>query len=250
MDIAVDQSQVMLLLLAAGLLVWLAAVLWIVVAAFRSSLLWGVVLVVLTPLYVIYALLEWRQPGVRYAFLVSVLGLLLAAVGWYGGAGRSVMASLDRIGAVLPPEMRSEVEEVAERLPTAVPPDEPLPNQAAVPKDPEILKVDPLEEIYQIPPAPPLPPQPEQAVQPPSRPVLAWRKVPVGSLRGYLGSRARLVLRDGRTVEGMLMPGADESLMVEQQQGTGRVAYEYLLNQIRSAEVLTPSAPVRSGGGS
>jgi hypothetical protein len=243
MDIAVDQSQVMLVLLAAGLLVWLAAVLWIVVAAFRTSLVWGVLLVVLTPLYLIYALLEWSRPGVRYAFLVSVLGLLMAGAGWYGGAGRVVLAELDRLGDVVDPALRSQVEQAARRIPTAVPPDEPLPNEAQVPDDPEILAVDPLDEAYQIPPAQPLPPVPENAVEPPPARGFTWRRVGPGLLRGYLGSRVRIELRDGRRVEGLLMPGADESIMVEVQQGTGRIGYEYLLSQIRSAEVFVPVTP-------
>ncbi len=247
MEVAVDQSQVILLLFAAGLLVWLAAVLWIVVAAFRSSLVWGVLLVVLTPLYLVYALLEWRQAPVRYAFLVSVVGLLLAAAGWYGGAGKTVLAQLDQFEGVLDPTLRDQVEEVAGRLPTAVPPHEPLPNEASVPQDPELLAVDPLQEAYQIEPAEPLPPRPETEVEAPPVHTLAWQDVPVGLLSGYLGNRARLVLADGRTIEGMLLQGGDESIMVEQQQGTGRIAYEYLVRQIRSAQVLLPTGGVRRG---
>lgn len=244
MDMAVDQSQVMVILLAAGLVVWLGAVLWIVVAAFGTSLLWGLLLVLLTPLYVIYALLEWSRPGVRYAFLVSLVGLLLAAAGWYGGAGRVVLAQLDRLEGAVDPSLRSQVEAVAERLPTAAPPDEPLPNESSVPEDPEILAVDPLKEAYQIPPADPLPPDPHSEVEPPRGAPLAWRRVNPALLSGHLGRRVRLELRDGRQVEGLLMPGADESIMVEVQQGTGRIGYEYLLNQIASAEVLL-LAPVQ-----
>ncbi len=240
MAIDVEQTQVMMLLLAAGLIVWTAAVLWIVVAAFRTSIVWGVLLAVLTPLYVVYALLEWSRPGVRYAFLVSVLGLLMAGAGWYGGAGRLVVAQLDRLGETVDPALRSQVEEVARHIPTAAPPDEPLPNAERVPDDPDILSVDPLKEVYQIPPARPLPPSSEEVVQPTPVRTFSWQRVSPDLLHGYLGSRVRLRLRDGRHVEGMLMPGADESVMVEVQQGSGRIGYEYLLSQIQTAEVLVP----------
>lgn len=237
----------MVYLLSAGALLLLGGLGTALISAFRSRRPWRWVLIVAPFSYPVYAARYWSEEWVRNGFLVSVLGLILAAIALYGGAKKDVSTLVDEVP---PSAVREEIQRMVEKIPTAGPEGGPLPNAALVADQPaEILMSgdDSLVlgngDLYLR--IDPLSPGDDQKVPPPRGPQgdYRYRGVPLKLLSSFVGSPVRLKTREGVVREGRLVEVTGQKFFVEVPYRGGEAAFEYEASRLAQVEVYA-----RSGG--
>jgi hypothetical protein len=185
----------------------------------------------------------WGQAVVRNGFLLSVIGVLLGGVGYYGGGERELLAHLEEAGVEpsqieLPVELQVELPvEVPIKVDIQRPHEVEVPNQAEA----EAAGVDLNRSVLDEPPigtreVEALPPRDSINVM--ARQV-EYRFEPTcpALLPEDIGRRVRVLLREGGVREGTLVAASEIAMSVQQKMSGGDVAFEYPYDQIQSLEV-------------
>jgi hypothetical protein len=217
----------------------------VVRAGFRREFLWGVINLV-PVVSLAFVLLHWRQA--RFGFLLSVLGLLVAAGALYGGADTRVERELTRMG--YPVEVP---------MPVQRPADTPIPNEELVRRMEEEEAGQPLDDAVQdgaLGRARPLSPLGSFRVENRAPPVeRAWRDALEEELPQLVGEHVRLVMSPGGTIrEGTLAGATSASVFLKQVMRHGTVGFEFRLRDVQSMSVWDvegagPRIPEPEAGG-
>lgn len=181
----------------------------------------------------------WDRPMIRNGFLLSIVGLLLGAVGYYGGGERELLAHLEEAG-IETSEIDIPVEvpiEVPIKVEITRPHEIEVPNQAEA----EAAGVDTTRSVLDEPPigtrdVKALPPKDSKRIV--ARQVEYRFEPTCPALLGEdIGRRVRVLLREGGVREGKLVLATQTSMSVEQKVSGGDVSFEYPFDQIQSLEV-------------
>lgn len=73
----------MVALLYIGLIILIIGGIGLLIAAFRTSILWGIGLILIAPAAIVYTILHWQEA--KNPFLLQLLGLAILLVGSYAG---------------------------------------------------------------------------------------------------------------------------------------------------------------------
>ena len=226
-------AQVVLIL---ALLLILVGMIMVLLDAFSESFFWGLLVLLVPPIFVpIYSFVKWRKSQARNGFAMTLVGLVMAGVGAYGG-GLQGIPLLDEY-------------EVVSNLPTAGPNEEPLPNEEAAAKveledkdsyDP-MLSTD--KDRFSASEIEPLAPNEDKTVKNVGKSKVRAVNVPIENVSASMGANIEITLNDGEKHTGILVNSTEDSISIEQQAGGGTVSYEYTLDKITSIVRLTrPSA--------
>ncbi|MGH8501933.1 MAG: hypothetical protein ACREVE_05565 [Gammaproteobacteria bacterium] len=222
----------MLTIFITGLLVLIVGLAMLFGAAFRRRLLAGLAVMLVPVSCPVYAFRNWSNADVRNGFLTSLAGILIVIAAVYGG----VVKDLPFTGA----------REIAEKLPTALPPDEPLPNAAAANAIMPLTGAtfDPLADERYLAPAKPLSPQDDKRVLPvaPAQ-AYAYYALAPAQVAQQVGKTLRIVTREGKIEEGTLTGGDARSLLLETPRLGGSVAFEYTVDQLVAIYVYDREPP-------
>jgi hypothetical protein len=227
-------------LFAVGLLVFLLGFLMILLSAFRRHFMWGISLVVLPVIYPIYASINWFESQTRNGLLLSIIGFFVAVIAFYGGASNDVLELSHKLTSQ---PVHAEVTKLMTNVPSAVPPNEPLPNAAQASKVslPEGETYNPLAgEDFSTPlPVEPLPPKEDVKVSAQSVPKLKYRlkPIPLNDIAGRDGQTIRIQTKQGHEQEGRLISSDDTSLSIEMPYESGLVAFQYNFADIAAVSV-------------
>jgi hypothetical protein len=224
--------------LAGGLVLFVLGWVLVFLGGLARGLLTGL-WALLPGLNLIFVGRSWNVGTVRTGFLASIVGLLLAGVGFYGGGERELAEKLETAGVQTP----------VIAVPIRRPADTEVPNQAEA----EAAGVDTTTSILDEPEL-----DPSFRVEPlPPRESLALEAVAVE--RSYqatcpellgedLGATLRVALRNGQQAEGRLQSADDRALVLQRALTGGEASFTYLFSDVTSVEVLArpPQGPSRA----
>jgi len=230
-----------------GSILLLVGSLMIIVEAFKLSLWWGLGVLFIPFVGLIFVVLNWQEG--RNGALVFILGSLLSSVAFYGGADRALQLEqrLDKANVNVDNiPVNPKVVELLEKRPGEIE----IPNQAEA----EALGIDTEKDIYDIEAehaeAPLVIPILEKAKQakPAEQPAvpMAFQPASRKRLKDYLGATVRVHTIDKGTHEGTLaeVNTKTESVFLLQQVDTGEVTYEYPFAKIEWLEVYAEAGKV------
>jgi len=226
-------AQVVLML--AILLVFVGMIM-VLLDAFNESFIWGLLVLLFPPVFLpIYSFVKWNKSQARNGFAMTLVGLVMAGVGIYGGGLQGL------------PFMKDQ--EIVEKLPTAVPKDEPLPNEEEAAKvqleDEDDESYDPIlstdKDRFTSKDIEPLAPQEDKTVKSVGKARPTKVNVPLENIGSAMGADIEITLKDGAKHVGTLVRSTEESVSIEQQASGGMVSFEYALDKIQS--VLRISKP-------
>jgi hypothetical protein len=216
--------------LAGGLLLFLLGWVMIFFAGLRRGLMTGL-LALFPGLNLIFVGRNWTAGGVRNGFLASIVGILLAGVGFYGGGERELTQKLETAG-VQTPEIN---------VPIRRPVDTEVPNQAeaeaaGVDTTTSVLDEPELDPAFRVKPLPP-----EGSLQLEQVEVRRAYQPTCPELLGEdVGLPVRLMLSNGQRPEGTLQAADDRAAIVSRKLTGGEAAFTYLFTDIQSIEVFAP----------
>ncbi|MEM7401986.1 MAG: hypothetical protein AAF304_08570 [Pseudomonadota bacterium] len=217
-------AQVILIL---ALLLLLVGMIMVLLDAFQESFLWGLLVMIVPPLFVpVYSFAKWARSQARNGFALSLIGLVMAGVGIYGGALQGLPILGDH--------------EIVSNIPTAVPDNEPLPNEEEAAKvelddgdayDP-MLSTD--KDRFTSSEIEPLAPEEDKTVKNFAKNKPRAIKVPLENVSSSIGAVVEITFKDGNQDSGTLVATSEDSLTIEQAAGGGTVSYEYAFEKIQS----------------
>ena len=223
--------------LAGGLLLFVLGWLMIVWFALRRGLFAGI-LALIPGLNLLYVANHWSRGAARNGLLISIVGLLLAGVGLYGGGEKSVLA-------ILTPELEQRGIEVPEvKVPITRPTDVEVANQAEA----EAAGVDTTTSVLDEPSEPPpgyepepLPPKESQrSPLAPTEVTFAYVPTCLPLLKEDIGQRARLTQTDGAVKEGRLAAVEGDVIYLAQTMPGGEVQFTYNVHKLSRIDVYVP----------
>ena len=226
-------AQVVLML--AILLVFVGMIM-VLLDAFNESFIWGLLVLLFPPVFLpIYSFVKWNKSQARNGFAMTLVGLVMAGVGIYGGGLQGL------------PFMKDQ--EIVGKLPTAVPKDEPLPNEEEAAKvkleDEDDESYDPIlssdKDRFTSKDIEPLAPQEDKTVKVVGKVKPTKINIPIESIGSAMGADIEITLKDGTKHVGTVVRSTEESVSIEQQASGGMVSFEYELDKIQS--VLRISKP-------
>ena len=233
-------AQIVLIL---ALLLLLVGMIMVLLDAFKEGFIWGLLVMVVPPIFVpVYSFVKWTNSQARNGFAMSLVGLVMAGIGIYGGALQTI-------------PMLSE-SEIVSNIPTAAPTDEPLSNEEAAAQvdledgedyDP-VLSTD--KDRFTSKEIEPLAPKEDETVKV-SQAKPRGVHVLIENISASIGANIEVTFNDGSKQTGTLVKTSEDSITVEQQTGGGTVSYEYTFEQIQSVvrytkPKKTPEAPIVS----
>ncbi len=231
-------AQIVLIL---ALLLILAGLIMVLLDAFSEGLIWGLFVLLIPPFAPVYCFIKWKKDQARNGFAMSLIGVVLVGVGFYGGGLHSIPGLSDQ--------------EMLKYLPTASPSNEPLPNdkQAADITLGQEGEYDPLlsddKDKFSSTEISALAPNEDKSVKGSGRAKIRKFSLAVEDLELAVGSVIEVTFNDGDIKRGSLIAYSDESLSLEQQISGGFISYEHKFNTIRSIVLLvdpgaTPPPPL------
>jgi hypothetical protein len=227
-------AQILLIL---ALLLMLVGMIMVLLDAFKESFLWGLVVLLVPPISVpIYSFVKWNKSQARNGFAMTLVGLVMASVGVYGGALHGVPGLGDH--------------KLVSNLPTATPKDQPLANEEAAAKveleddesyDP-MLSTD--KDRFSSSEIEPLAPKEDESVKSIGKTKLTAVPVQIEDLGSSMGAGIEITLNDGNKHNGTLVRATEDSVSIEQQTSGGTISYEYTKDKIKSVVII--SKPTKS----
>ena len=232
-------AQIVLIL---ALLLLLVGMIMVLLDAFKESFIWGLLVMILPPLFVpIYSFVKWTNSQARNGFAMSLVGLVMTGIGVYGGALQTIPVLSEH--------------EIVSNIPTAVPSDEPLPNEVAAAQveledgenyDP-VLSTD--KDRFTSSEIEPLAPKEDETVKNFGKDKPRTINVSIADASAAIGANVEVTFNDGYKSSGTLVKTSEDSITVEQQTGGGTVSYEYTFDKIKTIVRFTrpkktPVAPV------
>ena len=227
-------AQIVLIL---ALLLLLVGMIMVLLDAFNESLIWGLLVLLVPPLFIpIYSFAKWTKSQARNGFAMALTGLVLAGIGIYGGGLHGVPLLGEH--------------EIVENIPTAVPKEEPLPNEelAAQVELEDEESYDPMlstdKDRFTASEIEPLAPKEDKTVKNFGTNKQSAIPVPLEQISSTIGANVEVRFVDGSTQHGTLVKTTEDSISIEQQAGGGTVSYEYTLDKIQSIVRFTRPKPV------
>lgn len=219
-----------------ALLLILVGLIMVLLDAFSESILWGLLILIVPILGPVYCFVKWNKDQARNGFALSLIGVVMAAAGIYGGGAKE----LPVIGE----------QEIVQNLPSALPEDEPLSNEAEAAQieiegeseyDP-ILSTD--KDRFSPDDLNPLAPKEDITVKSPTRSKTYKRSLDIKNLESSINKNIEVVFLDGSKKRGRLISISDYSLSLEEHVSGGIVSFEHKFEDIRSTFLLIdPNAP-------
>ena len=229
-------AQVILIL---ALLLLLVGMIMVLLDAFREGFIWGILVMLIPPLFVpIYSFVKWTRSQARNGFALSLIGLVMAGVGIYGGALQGLPVVGDH--------------EIVSNIPTAAPKDEPLPNEEEAAKveledgenyDP-MLSTD--KDRFTASEIEPLAPEEDKTVKKVVNAKPRAINVPIENVAASIGAVVEVTFKDGSQYSGTLTTTSEDSLTIEQAAGGGTISYEYPFEKIQSVVRYTQPKPLNN----
>ena len=223
-------AQIALIL---GLLLILVGMIMVLLDAFSESFFWGLLVLLLVPIFgPIYAFVKWNRSQARNGFAMSLVGIVMSAVGIYGGGASSIPGLADQ--------------EIVKNLPSALPSDEPLPNE----EEAASIKIegeddeeyDPIlstnENRFSSKEIEPLAPKEDKTVSNVARPKVQKVKLDLADIDSAIGSNVEVVFTDGTIKRGRLIASSEASISLEEQISGGMISFEHSLEKIQSILLL------------
>ncbi len=226
-------AQIVLIL---ALLLVLVGMIMVLLDAFSENFFWGLLVLIIPLLVPVYCFIKWNHDQARNGFAMSLVGIVMAAAGIYGGGIHAIPGLADH--------------EVVKNLPSALPPAEPLPNEEAAAKvvieDEE--EYDPIlstnKDKFSSKEIEPLAPKEDKTVKTISRAKIRKVAIDKTDINSSIGKNVEVVFMDSTSKRGRLIASAEDSISVEEQISGGIVSFEYKLEKIKSILLLIdPSAP-------
>lgn len=226
-----------------ALLLILVGMIMVLLDAFSESLFWGLLVLLVVPVFgPIYSFVKWHKSQARNGFAMSLVGIVMAAAGLYGG------------GAQIVPGLAEQ--EIVKNLPSALPSDEPLPNEAAAAKikiEDDEAEYDPIlstdKDKFSTSEIEALAPKEDKTVKSASRPKVRKVTLDVTELDASVGENVEVVFMDGSSKRGRLIASSGFSISIEELVSGGIISYEHNLEKIKSVLLLVdpgaaPKPPV------
>lgn len=217
-------AQVVLIL---ALLLIFVGMIMVMLDAFNESFLWGLLVLLVPPIFVpIYSFVKWNKSQARNGFAMVLIGLVMAAVGVYGGG----LHGLPLLGD----------SEMVSHIPTATPEDDTLSNEEEASQveledgesyDP-ILSTD--KDRFSSKDIEPLAPKEDKSVKNFGAEKAHAVNVPLEEISSSMGANVEITLKDGAKHSGTLVHTTEDSISLEQQTGGGTISFEYGLDKIES----------------
>ncbi len=230
-------AQIALIL---GFLLILVGMIMVLLDAFSESFFWGLLVLLLVPIFgPIYSFVKWNKDQARNGFAMSIVGIVMAAVGLYGGGASSIPGLADQ--------------EIVQNLPSALPSSEPLPNEeeaaSIVIENEDEEEYDPIlstnENRFSAKEIEPLAPKEDKTVTNAARPKVQKVKLDIADIDSSIGSNVEVVFVDGTIKRGRLIASSEESISLEEQLSGGMISFEHNFEKIQSILLLVdPSATV------
>ena len=232
-------AQIVLIL---ALLLLLVGMIMVLLDAFKESFIWGLLVMIVPPIFVpVYSFVKWANSQARNGFAMSLVGLVMAGIGIYGGGLKTIPVLSEH--------------EIVSSIPTAEPTDEPLPNEDEAAQveledgeayDP-ILSTD--KDRFTASEIEPLAPKEDETVKNMAQTKPRAIPVSIESAKTAIGANVEVTFNDGEKSAGTLVKTSEDSITIEQQAGGGTVSYEYPFDTIQSIvrytrPKQTPTAPI------
>ena len=220
-------AQITLIL---AFLLILAGMVMVLLDAFSEGFFWGLLVLIVPPFAPVYCFIKWKKDQARNGFAMSLVGIAMVSVGLYGGGVQSIPGLSDY--------------EIVKNLPTALPSEEPLPNEklAAEVKIDEEGEYDPLlsddKDKYSVQEIGALPPKEDHSVKSTGRAKVRKFPLAIEDLVLAVDSNIEVRFVDGEIKRGKLIAYTDESISLEEQIGSGFVSFEHNFEKIRSMALL------------
>ncbi len=225
------------ILLVLALILIILGLVMILLDAFSESAFWGILVLLLAPIFgPIFAFTHWYKSRARNGFALSFFGLVLLAAGIYGGGINSIPGLADQ--------------EVVKNLPSANPPDEPLPNEEAAAsitlEEEEEGEYDPIlstdKERFSADEIEPLAPAEDKTTSGTARAKIRKVLLEGEEIYSSIGRNVEVTFKDGTTKSGKLIANAEDSISIEEFVGGGSVSFEHKLDKVQSISLLVDPA--------
>jgi hypothetical protein len=212
-----------ILLAAVGVIVSLVGGVWLIILAFRESLLWGLAALFVPFAALAFAIMYWTEA--KRPFYISLVGTALTMLAAFVAVGAGVHQMVGSIGELDDSSWQAPAEDEVMVAPTAAPT---LPAPAATASPSEVE--DDVAELF--------------ASTPVFTPTLRPRATPTplvdstaewtirDQLEAKIGENVELRLRTGQLVSVYLKRVEDDRVAVEQRVGGGIVSYSIAIADI------------------
>ncbi len=218
-----------------GLILLTVGLVMVLSSAFRHRLNWGLVILFLPVIAPVYAIYNWREHQARNGFFTVIIGLFVIAAALYGGVGRDVATLFTEVPSK---QVQQQVQELVEKIPTARPPDKPLPNQAAANKvqTKSGTEYDAIhgDDEWAYTKIEALPPDEDVRVEVPEQAEVTYeyQVITAAQLGHFTNKRLKVATKRGELREGKLIRSDEDSLYLESLVDGGVVQFQYALKNI------------------
>lgn len=228
-------AEAMIWVFVVGLGLLLLGLLALLRAAFRETLLWGLLVILLPPLLLWFVATRWRQTQVPVYVALSATLIVIAAL--YGGASTPLADYLRH--SPLAPALMAYGWNGRIELPFQPTRDVQVPNAGAVEalRQQEAAAARAQKQAEQK--ARPVPPKPSEPT------VYRYQPAGLDHLEQYAGRRVRVDTVSGGTVEGVLAAVTGDGITVNADQSIGNVGYQLNWSRITAVSVYAPAGSVK-----
>ena len=225
------------ILLALAVILILIGLVMILLDAFSESAFWGILVLLFAPVFgPIFAFVHWYKSRARNGFALTFFGMVLLAAGIYGGGVKSIPGLADQ--------------EVVKKLPSAIPSDEPLSNEAEATsiklEEEENGEYDPIlstdKERFSVKEIEPLAPAEDKTLHGTPRPKIKKVVLEVEDINFSIGQNVEVTFKNGTTKRGKVIANTQNSISLEEQVGGGSISFEHKLDKIQSISLLLDPA--------
>ncbi|MEJ2060596.1 MAG: hypothetical protein P8Y64_08945 [Gammaproteobacteria bacterium] len=219
---------------ALGFVLFVAGAVLIIRKAAQQGVVWTLVSIV-PGLNLLFVFSHWNQA--HRGFLMSIVGVLVAAGGFYGGGDKGVCEQLAEFGwrntAICSIDLQR-------------PGDVAVPNQAEVEAKGLADKKEPENDYseYMQPKIVPLPPKGSIKKLPDSNVKMAWQVLSPKLAPSFVGRVIRISMDTGETKEGVMTKADDDSLYIQQNLGGGTADLQYSYSDLHQILVYAPQGSV------
>jgi hypothetical protein len=227
-------QDTMFYVFALGFVLFVAGAVLIIRKAAQQGVVWTLVSII-PGLNLLFVFSHWNQA--HRGFLMSIVGVLVAAGGFYGGGDKGVCEQLAEFGwrntAICSIDLQR-------------PGDVAVPNQAEVEAKGLADKKEPENDYseYMQPKIVPLPPKDSIKKLPDSNVKMAWQVLSPKLAPSFVGRVIRISTDTGETKEGVMTKADDDSLYIQQNLGGGTADLQYSYSDLHQILVYAPQGSV------
>ncbi len=220
----------MILVGVIGLILLLAGLVMVLSSAFKHRLNWGLAILFVPVIAPVYAIYNWSDHRARNGLFTVIIGLLVVAAALYGGVGRYIAALSTEVHNE---QVQERVKDLIEIIPTAGPPDKPLPNEAEA----NVLKSKTGEDYdaiygddqYAYSNIEALPPDEDVRVVVPEQADVTYeyQVITAAQVGKFINKQLKVATKRGELREGKLIRSDEDSLYLESLVEGGIAQFQY-----------------------